>query len=443
MTDVSDLRCKLDALHRGTYSVEEYCSNRVVPDEVSSLRAVTDFSQLGLSDNLFRAICRMGFSKPSCIQEAALPLLLKDPPVNMMAQAQSGTGKTAAFLLAALTRVRPQDHWPQVIVMLPTLELAEQIATECKRMLANSPDVAIRHAVRGQLLSRNQLIKEHIVIGTPGKMLDWTLRYRLFDMRRIRVFVLDEADVMLAESGHYSSVINIHRQLDPTHCQMLLFSATFSKQVTDLADAIINMPLVKLTLRPDELALSNVRHFYMETWNEADKLEAISNLYESLSIGQCMVFCRSRATADIVAVLMAELGQNVAQLHGDLEPSERLAMIENFRNGLQKVMVTTNVCSRGIDIIQVSLVINFDMPLLQNGVVDCETYYHRVGRSGRFGRPGTAVNFIHPKSVKDRNALDAVRNEFGIDITLVDFRDHDQIVELIQYTEGNANDRHV
>ncbi|XP_022657385.1 DEAD-box helicase Dbp80-like [Varroa destructor] len=432
---------KMGSLHQGTYSVEQFRSNRQVADVQSSLHAVTDFTQLGLNTNLYRAICRMGFAKPSRIQEAALPLLFEDPPVNMMAQAQSGTGKTAAFLLAALTRVRPEDRWPQILVILPTLELAEQIAQACKRMLIHTPHVLIRHAVRGQVLSREEKVTEHVVIGTPGKLLDWTLRYRLFDMKKIRVFILDEADIMLAESGHYGSVINIHRQLNLTGgCQMLLFSATFSDEVMELADAIIGTPFVKLTLRHDQLALSNIRHFYMETRSDEEKLEAISNLYQCLSIGQCVVFCRSRSIANCITETMVQLGQNVAQLHGDLETAQRLAAIDGFRRGHQKVMVTTNVCSRGIDIIQVSLVINFDLPLFRDKNIDLETYYHRVGRSGRFGRPGTAVNLIHPERDYELEAVDQIQQVFKIDMTKVDFHNDDEVMGLMEHTEGVPGD---
>ncbi|XP_003747181.1 ATP-dependent RNA helicase DDX25 [Galendromus occidentalis] len=421
MDPLRDLRT---ALQSGEYEVERSGDAR------SSVQTVTNFADLGINDDLYRAICKMGFRNPSRIQETALPILMENPPTNMMAQSQSGTGKTAAFLLAALTRVKAENQWPQVLIILPTLELAEQIATQCRQMLQFTSGIEVRHAVRGEVLPRRLTLREQVVIGTPGKLADWALRREHFDIKKIRVFVLDEADVMMSEKGHYVACINIHRRLDADNCQMLLFSATFDAAVITLADAIIKEPFVKITLRTEELALGNISHYYMHTRSEKEKLEAISTLYQLHNIGQAIIFCRTRASAFRIAGLMRELGQKVASLHGELEPSERLAIIEGFRRGNQKVLTTTNVCARGIDILSVTLVINYDLPLSSDGQADIEIYYHRVGRTGRFGRHGTAVDFINPTNLMEVAALKQIERELRIEARFIDHESFESVTSM-------------
>lgn len=285
-------------------------------------------------------------------------------------------------------------------------------------------------AVSGEVLPRHLKLTEHVVIGTPGKLADWALRQEHFDIKKIRVFVLDEADVMMSEKGHYVACINIHRRLDADNCQMLLFSATFDASVITLADAIIKEPFVKITLQTEELALGNISHYFMHCRTEQEKQKALLNLYQMHSIGQAIIFCRTRASAARIGRTMRELGQNVASLHGELTPAERLAAIEGFRNGLQKVLTTTNVCSRGIDILQVTLVINYDLPLTQEGHADLETYYHRVGRTGRFGRHGTAVDLIDPANTLEVAALKQIQRELAITHTFIDHESFESVATM-------------
>lgn len=178
----------------------------------SPLYSVKSFEELNLDPKLLKGVYAMGFNRPSKIQETALPMLLADPPQNMIAQSQSGTGKTAAFVLAMLSRVNPAQKWPQVLCLCPTYELAIQIGEVVDNMAQFYPDIKIRYAVRGEMLDRNSKLEEHIIIGTPGKVLDWSsLKFKFFDLKKIRVFVLDEADVMIGIQGHQDQSIRIHQ----------------------------------------------------------------------------------------------------------------------------------------------------------------------------------------------------------------------------------------
>ncbi|XP_070852770.1 DEAD-box helicase Dbp80 isoform X2 [Drosophila suzukii] len=369
----------------------------------SPLHSIKTFEALHLKASLLKGIYAMGFNTPSKIQETALPTLLADPPQNMIAQSQSGTGKTAAFVLAMLSRVNIGLNHPQVLCLSPTYELAIQTGEVAARMGQFCPDIKLRFAVRGEEVDRSKKIEEHILIGTPGKLLDWGLKFRLFDMKKITVFVLDEADVMIATQGHHDQCIRIHK------------------------------------LMREEESLDNIKQYYVKCKNEDNKYNAIQNIYGCISIGQAIIFCHldqkqlalfshcmtrstrgrmvktsaygvsrcgfglseTRRTAAWLAAKMTSDGHSVAVLSGDLTVEQRLAVLDRFRSGLEKVLITTNVLSRGIDIEQVTIVVNFDLPVDVRGNADCETYLHRIGRTGRFGKSGIAINLItDEKSMK-------------------------------------------
>ncbi|XP_043064414.1 DEAD-box helicase Dbp80 isoform X2 [Drosophila ficusphila] len=365
----------------------------------SPLHSVKTFEALHLKGELLKGIYAMGFNTPSKIQETALPTLLADPPQNMIAQSQSGTGKTAAFVLAMLSRVNVNLNHPQVLCLSPTYELAIQTGEVAARMGQFCPDIKLRFAVRGEEVDRSKKIEEHILIGTPGKLLDWGLKFRLFDMKKIAVFVLDEADVMIATQGHHDQCIRIHKMLNP-QCQMLFFSATYDKEVMDFARLIVTDPTIIRLMREEE-SLDNIKQYYVQCNNEDGKYTAIQNIYGCISIGQAIIFCHTRRTAAWLAAKMTSDGHSVAVLSGDLTVEQRLAVLDRFRSGLEKVLITTNVLSRGIDIEQVTIVVNFDLPVDVVGNADCETYLHRIGRTGRFGKSGIAINLItDEKSMK-------------------------------------------
>uniref|UniRef100_A0A8D8XMG1 RNA helicase n=1 Tax=Cacopsylla melanoneura TaxID=428564 RepID=A0A8D8XMG1_9HEMI len=389
-------------------------------DPHSPLYAVKTFEALHLKPELLKGIYEMGFYAPSKIQETALPTLLADPPHNMVAQSQSGTGKTAAFSLTMLSRVNPKIQEPQGLCLAPTYELAIQIGEVVAKMGKYITDITVRYAVRGENLERGQKITEQIIIGTPGKVLDWGLKYRFFDLSKLTVFVLDEADVMIATQGHQDFSLRIQKRLSP-ECQIMLFSATYDKEVMEFAQDMVPNPLI-IKLKREEESLDNIKQHYVVCKNIDEKYEAIANIYGVVTIGQAMIFCHTRKTAAWLAEKLTKEGFSVGVLTGELTVEQRLSILDRFRDGKEKVLITTNVLARGIDVEQVTIVINFDMPIDMTGNADCETYLHRIGRTGRFGKSGIAINLVEPGGL---HVLKEIEKHFGKTIELLDTEDVD------------------
>lgn len=395
-------------------------------DPASPLHSVKSFEALHLKPALLKGVYGMGFNAPSKIQEAALPTLLADPPQNMIAQSQSGTGKTAAFVLAMLSRVDPTKDYPQVLCLSPTYELAIQTGEVAAKMSRFCPEIKIKYAVRGEEISRGSKITEHIIIGTPGKVLDWGQKFKFFDLKKISVFVLDEADVMIATQGHQDQCIRIHKLL-PSTCQMMFFSATYEQEVMDFAEIIVHNPLIIKLLR-EEMSLDNIKQYYIECKNVDEKYTAITNIYGVITIGQAIIFCHTKKTASWLAEKMTKDGHAVAILSGDLTVEQRISVLDRFRAGLEKVLITTNVLARGIDVEQVTIVVNFDLPMDQNRQADCETYLHRIGRTGRFGKSGIAINLIDsPHAMK---LCKDIEKHFRKEIHRLDAEDADEIEKI-------------
>ncbi|XP_045763717.1 DEAD-box helicase Dbp80 [Maniola jurtina] len=395
-------------------------------DPNSPLYSVKTFEALHLKPNLLKGVYAMGFNAPSKIQETALPTLLADPPQNMIAQSQSGTGKTAAFVLAMLSRVDPTKNFPQVLCLSPTYELAIQTGEVAAKMAKFCPEIKLKYAVRGEELPKGTKITDHILIGTPGKMLDWGLKFGMFDLSKIRVFVLDEADVMIHRQGHQDQCIRIHKCL-PTTCQMMFFSATYDSAVMEFAEIIVPNPIIIRLLREEE-SLDNIKQYYVKCKGPEDKYRAICNIYGVITIGQAIIFCHTRKTASWLSEKMTKDGHSVAVLSGELTVDQRIAVLDRFRAGLEKVLITTNVLSRGIDVEQVTLVVNFDMPIDLDKKADCETYLHRIGRTGRFGKAGIAINLID--SVQAMEICLDIESHFGKKIQLLDIEDAEEIEKI-------------
>lgn len=394
-------------------------------DPSSPLYSVKTFQELKLRPELLKGVFEVGFDLPSKIQETALPTLLADPPQNMIAQSQSGTGKTAAFILASLSRVEERYRYPQVVILSPTYELAIQTGEVAKRM-AQFTNITFIYAIRGATFERGHTIEYHVVLGTPGKIIDWALKYSFFDLTKVKVFVLDEADVMISQRGHHDQSIRIHKKL-PSTCQTVLFSATYDTDVMKFAEQIVSNPVV-IRLRRDEETLENVKQYYVLCRSVERKFDAISNIYGGLSIGQTIIFCHTRSTALWLSERMTGEGHAVALLSGELSIQQRVAVLERFRRGRDRVLITTNVCARGIDIEQVTVVINFDLPVDARGRADCETYLHRIGRSGRFGKAGLAINLVD--SGRTLALVKDIEHHFGRPIRHLDTDDPDEIEKI-------------
>uniref|UniRef100_A0A8B9J8I6 RNA helicase n=1 Tax=Astyanax mexicanus TaxID=7994 RepID=A0A8B9J8I6_ASTMX len=395
-------------------------------DPNSPLYSVKTFEELRLKPQLLHGVYAMGFNRPSKIQETALPMMLAEPPQNLIAQSQSGTGKTAAFVLAMLSNVNPDNKWPQCLCISPTYELALQTGKVVEQMGQFYPEVKLAYAIRANKMLKGSKIQAQIVIGTPGTVLDWFNKLRLMDPKMIRVFVLDEADIMIATSGHQDQSLRIHRML-PKDCHMLLFSATFEESVWSFAERVVPDPNI-IRLKREEETLDNIKQYYIFCRNKEDKFTAVCNLYGAMTIAQAIIFCHTRRIAAWLAGQMSKEGHQVALLSGELAVEQRAAVIERFREGKEKVLIATNVCSRGIDVEQVSVVINFDLPLDKDGNPDNETYLHRIGRTGRFGKRGLAINMVENEHSVE--VLKAIEKHFNKMISKLDTDDLNELEKI-------------
>ena len=406
-------------------------------DSNSVLYSVKSFEELNIPQPLLRGIYDMGFSKPSRIQETALPILFQDGDgsdgsslrrTNLIAQSQSGTGKTAAFLLASLYRIRPEQAYPQVIILSPTYELALQTAQVARQMAKYLPSISIRNVVRGEILQRGHCMTEQILIGTPGKMIDWAMKYKFFDIKKIAVFVLDEADVMIDTQGLGAQSIKL-KQFLPSDCQIMLFSATYTDEVTKFAYSVVPPPVQVLRLRVEQQSLDNIAQYYIEVASEVDKYEALANIFGTISIGQAFIFVETKISASRLVQQLRADGHSVGLISGDLTVEQRNEALRRFRDGEERVIVATNLMARGIDIEQVTLVINYDLPVnVSTKEVDHETYLHRIGRTGRFGKEGLAINFVD--SQRALEMIQILERHFGKRIKKLDATDVDEIEKI-------------
>jgi len=342
------------------------------------------FDSLGLREDLLRGIYAYGFEKPSAIQQRAIKPIVKGRDV--IAQAQSGTGKTATFSISALQSIDTQTRETQVLILAPTRELALQIQ---KVVLALGDYMSIQcHACIGGTNVGEDIRKldygQHVVVGTPGRVFDM-IRRRNLRTRNIKMLILDEADEMLNQ-GFKEQIYDVYRYLPPA-TQVVLLSATLPHEILEMTQKFMTDP-IRILVKRDELTLEGIKQFFVAVEREDWKFDTLCDLYDTLTVTQAVIFCNTRRKVDWLAEKMREANFTVACMHGEMPQAERNAIMEQFRSGASRVLITTDVWARGIDVQQISLVINYDLPNNR------ELYIHRIGRSGRFGRKGVAINFV-------------------------------------------------
>ncbi|QSL64338.1 hypothetical protein MERGE_001638 [Pneumocystis wakefieldiae] len=389
----------------------------------SPLYSAKRFEDLALHEDLLKGIYALKFQRPSRIQEKALPLLLSNPPRNMIGQSQSGTGKTAAFSLTVLSRVDYSKN--AAICLFPSRELARQTVNVITEMGRFTP-VKIAFAVKDSLVKKER-ITAHVVVGTPGTVLDLITK-RLIDTGDIKIFVLDEADNMLDQQSLGAQSMRIKSRL-PKTTQIVLFSATFPDDVIEFSSRFApNANEIRLKI--EELSLDGIKQFYMDCRDEQHKYDVLVELYTFLTIGQSIIFVRQRNQADMIAKKMTESGHAVVSLHGALDGSQRDSIMDDFRSGKSKVLITTNVIARGIDVSQVNMVVNYDIPLDHMNKPDPQTYLHRIGRTGRFGRTGVSINFVHDK--RSFEEMNVIQQYFGKPMIKVPTDDLEKLEKIIK-----------
>ncbi|KAK6931862.1 Helicase, C-terminal [Dillenia turbinata] len=360
---------------------------KLVFETSEDVEVTTSFDHMGIKEELLRGIYQYGFEKPSAIQQRAVLPIIRGRDV--IAQAQSGTGKTSMIALTVCQVVDTSSSEVQVLILSPTRELASQ--TE-KVILALGGYISIQaHAcIGGKSVGEDIRKLEHgvqVVSGTPGRVCDMIKR-RTLRTRAIKLLVLDESDEMLSR-GFKDQIYDVYRYLPP-ELQVVLISATLPNEILEMTNKFMTDP-VRILVKRDELTLEGIKQFFVAVEREEWKFDTLCDLYDTLTITQAVIFCNTKRKVEWLTQKMRSCNFTVSSMHGDMPQKERDAIMNEFRSGETRVLITTDVWARGLD---VSLVINYDLPNNR------ELYIHRIGRSGRFGRKGVAINFVRNDDIK-------------------------------------------
>jgi translation initiation factor 4A len=347
-------------------------------------KTVDSFDDMDLDENVLRGIYGIGFEKPSGIQQRGILPVIQGH--DTIAQAQSGMGKTATFCIAALQLLNLKECGCQVLVLAPTRELAQQIhkvITDLGKYL----QITTHACIGGTAVHEDiEILKQgaQIVVGTPGRVNDMIERSAL-RLDKLKLFVLDEADEMLSR-GFKDQIYECFQFL-PESVQVALFSATMPVDILKLTDRFLRNP-VRILVKKKELTLEGIKQYFVRVEKEDFKFSTLCDLYETMTIGQAIIYSNTRRKVNWLTDQMKQRDFAVSSMHGDMDQKERELIMKQFRSGSTRVLITTDLLARGIDVQSVTLVINYDLP------TNLENYIHRIGRSGRFGRKGTAINFV-------------------------------------------------
>jgi len=354
--------------------------------------SITTWEDIDLNPNILRGIYANGFEKPSPIQSKGIsPIIQKK---DVIAQAQSGTGKTGCFCIGCLSLIDFSQNTTQALILAPTRELAIQIQ-EVLTILSNFiKNIQIQLLIGGTSINTcvESLVNNvpHIVVGCPGRVYDMFRRKHLLS-EKLKCIILDEADEMLS-AGFKEQIYNIF-QFMPSNVQVGLFSATLSPEVLQITEKFMRDP-VKILVKQEALTLEGINQYYIGVEEDITKYECIKDLFSSFSISQSIIYCNSTTRVQELYDSMINDNYPVGLIHSNMEKQERTKNFNDFKSGKNRVLISSNVTARGIDIQQVSTVINFDIPK------DVATYLHRIGRSGRWGRKGIGINFVTKRDIR-------------------------------------------
>ncbi|KAI8805903.1 DEAD box ATP-dependent RNA helicase [Cladochytrium replicatum] len=370
--------------------IDRTTDEKLVFETSEGVKVMQTFDALNLKEDLIRGVYAYGFERPSAIQQRAILPIVSGRDV--IAQAQSGTGKTATFSISVLQSIDTSIRETQALILSPTRELATQIESV---VLAIGEYMSVQcHTCIGGTSIADDIKRldngVHVVSGTPGRVFDMIKRRNL-RTKHIKMLVLDEADEMLSR-GFREQIYDVYRYL-PHNTQVVLLSATLPHDVLEMTTKFMTDP-VRILVKRDELTLEGIKQFFVAVEREEWKFDTLCDLYDTLTITQAVIFCNTRRKVDWLTEKMREANFTVSSMHGEMPQKERDAIMQEFRQGSSRVLITTDVWARGIDVQQVSLVINYDLPNNR------ELYIHRIGRSGRFGRKGVAINFVKNDDIK-------------------------------------------
>jgi translation initiation factor 4A len=360
-------------------------AEEIVIETTPEIIEYMSFDDMGLPEALLRGIFAHGFEKPSKIQQKGIVPIAKG--YDLLAQAQSGTGKTGTFTIGSLVRVDPAVKAVQVLCLVPTRELAQQIelvASAIGSFLGIKTYAAMgKTPVRDDIRCLDRGV--HFLVGTPGRIYDLMNR-RAFSTEHIKVIIVDEADQML-EDRFREQLQCILAIGFPSTARCALFSATMNPDVIEFANKLLDKP-VRILIPPEQVNLDGIKQYALALDREDWKFEVLLDLYKNLNISQALIYCNKRQGAERLSEKMTAAGFPIACIHGDMEARERMERMVDFRKGTARVLISTDLLARGIDVQQVSLVINYELP------TQMDNYIHRIGRSGRYGRKGTAINLL-------------------------------------------------
>jgi translation initiation factor 4A len=347
------------------------------------------FDELNINENILRGVYAHGFEKPSQIQTQSIPIILSGKDV--VAQAQSGTGKTGAFSIGNLCMIDESVSKIQSIIIVPTRELADQVFKIIKD-LSSYTKITILKVIGGTNVGecQRELNKDpHIVVGTPGRILDM-INKRNLPTQDIKMLTLDEADEILSQ-GFKDDIHDIIQMLSKD-TQICLFSATLPDEILELTDKFMNEPH-KVLVKKEALTLEGIQQFFVNVKHNDWKYDVITDLYDTINVGQCIIYLNSKNKIEEIYDKLNRDNFPVGYITGGRSVQERNDVMEQFRSGSLRILLSSDLLARGIDIQQLSLVINFDLPR------EKETYIHRIGRSGRYGRKGVAINLINDREI--------------------------------------------
>ena len=363
---------------------------------------IQSWDELDLNPDILRGIFAYGFEKPSPIQKKAIkPLMLGK---DVCAQAQSGTGKTATFTIGALSNVNTSINQTQVLVLSPTKELTIQTAKVFESIGIMMNKLRVQQLFGGSIIEDNGSFSDknipHVICGCPGRVFDMMRRDRI-NSKNIKLVILDEADEML-KTGFKEQVYNIF-QFFSSNIQVALFSATLPSSLYPIVNKIMRNP-IKICVKKEMLTLEGIKQYFIAVEDDRQKYLTLKNLFSYFSVSQCIIYCNSIKRVSDLYEAMKEDEFPVCCLHSGMDKITRENAFNDFRLGNSRVLISSNVTARGIDIQQVSIVINFDIPKCVH------TYLHRIGRSGRWGRKGVGINFITRRDVNNLKEIEAHYN---------------------------------
>jgi len=378
-------------------------NEKMTNENENTIKIIEKWDEMKLHEDLLRGIYAYGFDAPSEIQKKSIMPIIENRDV--IAQAQSGCGKTGSFTIGSLQRINFTKTKPQVLILSPTHELVNQTTEVIKGIGNFMKSLSVKSLIGGtSIRDDKQFLEDHspqIVVGTVGRVLDM-IEKRFLDISELSLFVLDEADEMLSQ-GFSEKIKHMFHSYLPVNTQVVLFSATMPPDILNLTRSFMNSP-VSILMEKEQLSLQCIQQYYVAVQNDYTKYCLLQDLFSVMNVSKCIIYCNSVHRVNDLYRKMIDDGFSVAAIHSNMNKSDRIDVFRHFRTGDARFLISSDITARGIDIQQVSAVVNYDLTR------NVHTYLHRIGRSGRWGRRGIAINFVTRQDNRDMYALEQYYN---------------------------------